>query len=160
MKTADDYIDRNGKVDREGMADDVKARIIKGPDIERIVSDKRIQAGFINGTFKRAAKKEWDKDYLDKLSYTAISECFNMDYLLYLDEVADFVSKARFKKVDLRKAILVLVIIAGVVVLIYWVKKSKKELTPTITAPISDTTLPVVEPLKAQEDGMEPYEMK
>ena len=34
---------------------------------------------------------QWDEEYLEKLSYAVVSESFNKDYLLYLEEVADSV---------------------------------------------------------------------
>lgn len=115
----DDYI-VNGFVARNKIALDVKRRVISRAEIEQLVLDKRIQSAFLNETFgKKVPKKEWNKSYLNVLTNVAIAECFNRDYLLYLDEVADFVTKARIKKIILGAVVVVLVIIAGVVVLIY-----------------------------------------
>lgn len=117
----DDYI-INGRVARNKIALDVKYRAISRPEIEQLVLDKRIQSAFLNETFdKKVSKKNWNQSYLNVLTNVAIAECFNRDYLLYLDEVADFVKKAKFKKIILGAVVIVLVIIAGVVVLIYTV---------------------------------------
>ena len=119
----DDYI-IDGMVDRSKIAIDIKYRVISRPEIEQLVLDKRIQSAFLNKTYdKKISKKEWNKSYLNVLTCVAIAECFNRDYLLYLDEVADFVKKAKFKRIIIGSVIVVLVIIAGVVVLIYKLKK-------------------------------------
>ena len=123
MRT-DDYI-INGRVARNRIAIDITCRRISRSEIEQLVSDKRIQSAFLNETFdEKVPKKNWNRSYLDELTNAAIAECFNRDYLLYLDEVADFVTKAKFKKIILGAVVVVLVIIAGVVVLSYTVKKS------------------------------------
>lgn len=125
----DDYI-VNGKVIRNKIALDIRRRILSRPDIEKLVSDKRIQSAFLNETYnKKIPQKEWTKSYLNELTYVAIAECFNRDYLLYLDEVADFVTKARFKKIILGTVIVVLVIIAGIIVLIYTIQTSSHRVT-------------------------------
>lgn len=135
----DDYI-VNGKVARNRIAIDIKRRIISRSDIEKLVSDKRIRSAFLNETYnKKVPKKEWTKLYLNELTNVAIAECFNRDYLLYLDEVADFVTKAKFKKIVLGTVIVVLVIIAGVVVLIYTVKNFSRTSSHRVIAYNTET---------------------
>lgn len=110
----------NGDVQRDKIAMDIKYRRIRGSDIEGICNDPRISGSFIGSTYKdKKPKQYWNKAYLDLLSYAVVAESFNMDYLMYLDEVADFVSRATFKKVVIAGVIVILVIIAGVIVFSY-----------------------------------------
>lgn len=114
-----DYI-VNGEVARDKIAMDIKYRKITRNTLEALCADPRIAAAFINSSFtEKRPKKEWNKEYLGRLSYVVVGESFNRDYLLYLDEVADFVSKATFKKIVVAGVIIVLVIIAGVIVFQY-----------------------------------------
>ena len=141
----DDYIN-NGKVARSQIALDIKRRVISRSDIEQIISDKRIQAVFLNEKYdKKVPKKDWNKSYLNVLTSAAIAESFNRDYLLYLDEVADHVAKkARAIKIIIVGAIIIiLIIIAGVVVKKYIVKNSLKELPDEVTTYITETNLAV-----------------
>ena len=114
-----DYI-VNGDVQRDKIAMDVKYRRLKGSDIIVVCNDPRISDSFIGSVYKdKKPKQYWNKAYLDLLSYAVVAESFNKDYLLYLDEVADFVSKAKFKKVVIAGVVVVLVIVAGVIVYSY-----------------------------------------
>jgi hypothetical protein len=110
----------NGEVARDQIAMDIKYRKINREEIEKLCADPRIKAAFIGSSFAdKRPKREWNKDYLGRVSYAVVGESFNRDYLLYLDEVADFVSKATFKKVVIAGVIIVLVIIAGIIVFRY-----------------------------------------
>ncbi len=114
-----EYI-RNGEVARNRIALDIKRRKLKRPQIEQLLADPKIAASFIGSSFNnKKPMKDWNKFYLDGLSYAAVAESFNRDYLLYLDEVAEFVSKATFKKKVVAGVIIVLVIVLGVIVLTY-----------------------------------------
>lgn len=111
---------KNGSVDRISIVTDVKLRKLSPNDIRMLCEDERIQKEFIGDTYKKKQpKQQWNKEYLDRLYYAAVAESFNLDYLLYLREVADFVARAKFKKVVIAGVIVVLVIIAGVVVFSY-----------------------------------------
>ena len=110
----------NGDVQRDKIAMDIKYRRLKGTDIESICNDQKINGSFIGSVFKdKKPKQYWNKAYLDLITCAVVAESFNRDYLLHLDEVADFVSKATFKKVVIAGVIIILVIIAGVIVLRY-----------------------------------------
>lgn len=118
-----EYI-RNGRVARNRIAMDIKYRKLKRPEIEQLLADPMIADSIIGNSYsEKKPMKEWNKTYLDELSYTAIAESFNRDYLLYLDEVADYISKATFKRNVVAGVIIVLVIIAGVIVFQYELKK-------------------------------------
>lgn len=93
-----DYI-IDGKVARQKISMDIKYRKLDRAGIERLCLDPAIQAAFFRAGYDdRRPQGEWNKDYLDRLSYAVASECFNREYLLYLAEVAEFVSKTTPKK--------------------------------------------------------------
>ena len=111
---------RNGTVDRAAIAKDVKMRKLSAAEIRALCENKLIQDTFIGSSYtNKQPKQKWNKDYLERLYYAVVAESFNQDYLLYLYEVADFVAKAKIKKVVIAGVVIVLVIIAGVVVLSY-----------------------------------------
>ena len=87
------YIE-NGKVKRDRIVADIIMGEIDESDILELDKDDRIsKAYYENEKFERADKNEWDRKYLDKLSLASVSESFNKEYLLHLNEVARFVSK-------------------------------------------------------------------
>ena len=63
----------------------------------------------------RVFRGKWDKDYLGRLSYAVVGECFNREYLLHLAEVAEYVSRAPFRKGIVVGVVIVLVIVLGIV---------------------------------------------
>ena len=110
----------NGEVARDKIAMDIKYRKLDKSSIEQLCRDPKITSAFRgSGYADKRPKREWNKDYLDRLSYAVVGESFNRDYLLYLDEVADFVSNAIFRKIIIASIIIVLVIITGVIVYKY-----------------------------------------
>jgi len=112
-----DYI-VNGEIARNRIALDIKYRKLDRSAIEQLISDPKITAAFFGSGFnKKRPKKEWNKTYLDELSYVAIAESFNRDYLLYLDEVANFVANAKSKKKIIIGVVIAFVLIIGVIAL-------------------------------------------
>ena len=115
-----DYI-VNGKVVCNRIARDISRRKLDRQAIERLISDPVIASAFRGDSFdEKRPKKEWNGSYLEELSCAAIAESFNRDYLLYLDEVANFVTNAntnaKFRKIIIAGIIIALVIMAGVIV--------------------------------------------
>lgn len=93
-----DYI-VDGEVAREKISMDIKRRKLDRAGIERLCLDPDIQAAFFGAGYNdRRPQGEWNKDYLDRLSYAVVGECFNREYLLYLAEVAEYVSKTTSQK--------------------------------------------------------------
>jgi len=90
----------NGVVQRDKIAIDIEYRKLKGEAIERLCREPQIKAAFIGSSYKdKKPRRHWNNAYLDLLTFAVVAESFNRDYLLHLDEVADFVSKkAGFKK--------------------------------------------------------------
>ena len=118
-KMSSEYI-IDGSVASENIVYDIKNRKLKESDIRKLAADPKISASFIGTAYnKKKPRRFWNKSYLESLLAVAVAESFNLDYLLYLDEVAEFVSKAAFRKV-IAGGIIALVIIAGVIVYKYF----------------------------------------
>lgn len=88
------------KVDRAEIAMDIVQRKLSRSDIERLCQDEEVQANFFGaGYAKKRPMSEWDEEYLKKLYGAVVGESFNRDYLLYLDQVAEYVQKRKRKKI-------------------------------------------------------------
>lgn len=110
------YIE-DDRVMREKIAMDIKYGVISYKDIEVLLNDKRLESAFFgNGFSERIDKADWDKEYLDKLSYAVVAEAFNKDYLMYLYQVANYVNGRKRKKKIL---IVSSVIIIAVAIMIF-----------------------------------------
>ena len=87
------------RVCAEKIALDIRYRRISHNELMSLISDPKISAAFYEDSYKdKIPKSQWDEKYLEKLSYAVISESFNADYLLYLEEVAEFVTRNKEKK--------------------------------------------------------------
>ena len=63
------------------------------------VNDPVIKASFFGEGYKdKIPKEQWTEQYLDLLGCAAIAECFNAEYLYYLNEVAEHVHKKKLEK--------------------------------------------------------------
>jgi hypothetical protein len=122
-----DYI-VNGKVARNRIALDIKYRKLNRISIERLISDPEIASTFFGGNFtKKTPKNEWNKSYLDELSYAAVAQSFNPDYLFYLDEVAEFVNKPESKKPINAYVVLIIAIVIAISIAITIAVHNKAE---------------------------------
>ena len=87
------YIEQ-GKVKRDRIVTDIIMGKINESNILELDKDDRIsKAYFGDEKFEKTDKNQWDRKYLDKLSLASVSESFNKEYLLHLNEVARFVMK-------------------------------------------------------------------
>lgn len=119
MKMLEKYL-REGNLDRAAIAMDVKRRRLNPDEIRQLCNHKAVQEAYIGKIYDdKKPKQYWNQEYLDLLYWAVVAESFNMDYLLYLYEVADFVAKAKYKKIVVAGIIIVLVIVAGVVAFSY-----------------------------------------
>lgn len=110
----------DGKVKRSTIATDIACRQLIGIDVEHIANDPTVRQAFFGKLEPlKKPKSQWDRDYVNYLNGAAATECFNREYLLYLDEVAEYASKAKFRKILIAGIIIVLVIIAGVIVYVF-----------------------------------------
>lgn len=80
--------------DRGSLAQDIITRKIRGESaIRNLWNRKEINSQQIGKLYKnKRPKDEWNKEYLTKLFYSVVAESFNLDFLLYLDEVAEYVT--------------------------------------------------------------------
>lgn len=113
------YFD-SGKVKREAIAMDIRYGRISHTDLMDIITDPDISAEFYGDKYeKKVSKEQWDEKYLEKLSYAVVSESFNRDYLLYLEEVANGISeKKNNSKVIIGAVVLVVAVVALIVVIV------------------------------------------
>lgn len=113
----------DGRVAREKIAMDIKYRKLNRADLENIIADPRIQQAFIgHGYSDKVPKKQWTNNYLEKLSYAVVAEGFNKDYLLYLNEVAEYVTN---KNKNVRNIIKIIILIGAFIVLIAGLVKKR-----------------------------------
>lgn len=111
----DDYI-VDGKVARDKIAMDIIKQKLDRAGVERLCQAPDIQAAFFGAGYRNERPRgKWDKDYLDRLSYAVVGECFNREYLLHLTEVAEYVSRAPSRKGIVVGVIIVLAIVLGIV---------------------------------------------
>lgn len=107
------YIE-NEEVKRGVITQDIKNRRLSRAELEELINNPEISSSFFGKEVDaKKPEAEWDEAYLRRLSYASIGEVFNADYLLYLEKVADKVSKAKnrsSKKLFERIAVIVAVI--------------------------------------------------
>lgn len=116
MSDLSKYI-KNGRVERETIAMDIKNGEIDEADLNTIINNPSIKATFIGREFKnKKSSSSWSKDYLDELSYAVVSESFNVDYLKYLYDVAKYVNASEKKKRKIPYIVVAAVIIIAIII--------------------------------------------
>lgn len=110
----------NGKLKRESIAMDIKYRRISHEDLLTLIADPEISKEFYGDSYMdKIPREEWNEQYLDKLSYAVVSEGFNKDYLLYLEQVADGIGEKKSNsKVIIGGIVLAVAVIVLIVVLV------------------------------------------
>lgn len=109
-----------GKVERSKIANDIKIGKLKRSDIELLAKEPQIIEAFIGDHYNnKIPKSSWDKEYLNLLSCVAVAESFNLDYLLYLNEVTEYVTKFKFKRMLNVGVAFILISILGVFLYFY-----------------------------------------
>ncbi len=87
------YIDGEN-VRRDRISKDIKNGVIDEEELRGLIKDERITKSFFeNVPLKKIPANEWDKSYLEELSYKVIGEVFTEKFLLYLLEVSKKVNK-------------------------------------------------------------------
>lgn len=87
---------RNGNLSLYDVAADIKTRKLTAMDIDKLVNEPIVQSAFFGDLAPlKQPKRKWSKKYLDELCIAPAFKCFNREYLLYLDEVAEYVSKKK-----------------------------------------------------------------
>lgn len=105
-------------VKRDRIIADIKRCKIGKNDILELNKDPRISEAYFGiGEVEKKNKEMWNSSYLDELSLAAVSEMFNIEYLLYLSEVANYISGKNSKKEKQGKIIKIVMIVAIVIIL-------------------------------------------
>lgn len=133
----------DGTVKRDKIVADIKRGKIGKSDIIELDKNHKIsEAYFGEGELKKQDKSTWNNRYLDELSLVAVSESFSKDYLLYLNEVAQYVIDKRRHKERNNKIVKGLLIAALLIVfvILFIALKSKKE-----TANLSMNSIAIAE---------------
>ena len=130
MRKPDNYIDNEG-VKREKIALDIKYAPFSKQELEDLISDERIQSAYIGTNYNcKKPKSEWTEDYLNLLSYAAVAESFNDDYIRYLNEVSSYVNEKKIT--DRRVKMLLSGILAGGMTMLaasrLWLRYKKKQM--------------------------------
>lgn len=87
---------RNGSLSLYDVAADIKNRKLTGTDVARLADEPIVQQDFFGDLEPlKQPRRKWNNKYLDELCMATAFKCFNREYLLYLDEVAEYVTKAR-----------------------------------------------------------------
>lgn len=91
MSAASKYIE-DGRVQRESIAMDIKNGKLSQSELDEILADGTIQAAYIGSDFTdETPQTQWDRAYLDQLTFAVVSEAFNRAYLSYLFQVSSYV---------------------------------------------------------------------
>lgn len=125
MYSLKDYFD-NGHISRMKVASDIKSRKLTKEDLEKMITEPEVKSVFIGNGFNNTVKKEeWTKEYLEKLSYMAIGESFNEEYLFHLCEVAEYVNQPKEKNKIIGIAVIIVALGALGTVIYSWLNTSK-----------------------------------
>jgi len=121
----------NGSVKRDRIVSDIKRGRISKNEIIELDQHKEIKAAYFGNTnFEKIDRDLWNESYLDELSLAAVSETFCGEYLLYLNEVAQYViakDKKRERNNKILKEILVGIFVVLIVLAIVLIVSAKKE---------------------------------
>ena len=125
MYSLKDYFD-NGHISRIKVASDIKSCKLTREDLEELVKNEDVKSVFIGRNFKGESDKEkWTKEYLEKLSYMAIGESFNDEYLLHLCDVAEHINKSKEKNKIIGIAVTIVALGVLGTVVYSWINNTK-----------------------------------
>lgn len=108
---------RDGKFYRSAVVTEVRTRRLSRSEIKKLASDPEMQAEFFGDlTPYIRPKTEWDAPYLEMLSCAAGEECFNIEYLLYLRKVSDYVSQEKYQKLAIASIVIAIIAVVGTII--------------------------------------------
>lgn len=121
----------DGLVKRDRIVSDIKRGRITQNDIIELNQNGEIEAAYFgNENLEKIDKNLWNERYLDELSLAAVSEIFCAEYLLYLNEVAQYVmtknkQKERDNKIIRGVLIGALVVLLAILSVVFIASKAK-----------------------------------
>lgn len=108
----------DGAVKRDRIVSDIKRGRISKRDIIELSHNSEIKAAYFGDTnLEKIDRNLWNETYLDEISLAAVSETFCEEYLLYLNDVAQYVIAMSNKKEQNNK-IIKGIVIGGIIVLL------------------------------------------
>lgn len=123
----------DGFVKRGRIVEDIQRGLLSKNDINELDNNPLVkEAYFGEGGLNKRVKEEWSEIYLEELALNAVSETFNLEYLLFLSEVSEYVQKDNEKKEHNRKIFktavsgIICLIIMGFIIVVF-TSKSKKD---------------------------------
>lgn len=136
----------DGKVKREKIVADIKRGRINRNDILELDKNPMVRNEYFESKkLRKAEKSSWTKKYLDELSLMSVSELFDKEYLLYLNDVAEYIIANEKKKEQTDKmvkgvvigiVIIVIIVIATIII----ASKTKKVTISATTFNIAQNT--------------------
>lgn len=109
----------DGSVKRDRIVSDIKRGRISKNDIIDLSKNPDIKAAYFgNANLEKIDRNLWNESYLDEISLAAVSETFCEEYLLYLNEVAQYVIAKSSKKEQNNRAIKRMIIGGGIILLL------------------------------------------
>lgn len=124
------YIE-NGIVKRERIALDIKKGVLSKNDIQALIDNEKVKKAFIGTDYKnKKPQSEWNRQYLDELSFGAVAEGFNVDYLWHLYDVKCFVNQKQDDisiKATKKIAYVIIGIIAVVILVLLLIQVREKD---------------------------------
>lgn len=122
-----------GTVKRDRIVTDITRGRIQKSDIIELDRNPIISGAYFGeNAFVKQDKSTWSEKYLDELSLVVVSEAFGKEYLLYLNEVAQFVIDKEKKKEKINKLIKGgviggIVVVLIVIAIMFMTSKEKKD---------------------------------
>lgn len=108
----------DGAVKRDRIVSDIKRGRISKSDIIELCHNPDIKSAYFGETnLKKIDRNLWNETYLDEISLAAVSEIFCEEYLLYLNDVAQYVTAKSNKKGQNNK-IIKGIVIGGIIILL------------------------------------------
>lgn len=121
----------DGELKRDKIVADIKRGRISTSDIMELDRMQEVrEAYFGDGYDYKVDKDKWNASYLDKLALVSVSETFNKEYMLYLNEVAECVvakEQQNLKNNTLIRTVITIAIVVALIVfvVVFYTSKAK-----------------------------------
>lgn len=120
MNNMGKYI-KNNRILREKIVSDIVNQKLNKTELDELLKNTDIKNSFFGKDYERKiSQNQWNREYLEKISYASIAEYFNEDYLIYLYKVTQFVNQK--EKEQKKFKIIMIGIILLIIVLVLFMK--------------------------------------